>query len=147
MLLVFFLVLGIVIFASLVYYAERISVCIFQIALHNWVFKIDNNAYSHVTSFSATSFIGFNTTHTVVWCADRTRTQGSKITPQPQFYPQLILTFFYQLYGQKFFFKKISRIFFKNIEKKHTNKLWGWCAGVDNTTLKKAVVVRSAQRH
>ena len=30
MLLIFFLVLGIVIFASLVYYAERIQVCILQ---------------------------------------------------------------------------------------------------------------------
>ena len=60
--------------------------------------------------------LGFKTTHTVVWCADRTRTQGSKITPQPQFYPQLFLTFFIKFFDKKYFQKDFKN-FFQNIEK------------------------------
>ena len=67
--------------------------------------------------------------------------------PHNHNFPTINSNLFYQIFWQKKFLKQISRIFFQSIEKKHKNELCGWCAGADNTTLKKAVVVRSAQPH
>ena len=97
--------------------------------------------------------VGFKTTPTVVWCADHTALCGphphSRLRnyPTTTISPQYILTFFIKFLEKKIFLKEFKNFFFQNLEKMLTNELWGWCAGADNTTLKKAVVVRSAEPH
>ena len=87
--------------------------------------------YPNLPEYSKDHFVGFKTTHTVVWCAHRTTLcrphphSRLKNYPTTTISPQLILTFFYQLYGQKFFFKKISRIF-----SKYWKKAYKWTVGV-----------------
>ena len=97
--------------------------------------------------------LGFKTTRTVVWCADHTALcrlhphSRLKNYPTTTILPTINFNLFLSTLWTKNFFQKDFKNFFQNIEKKHTNELWGWCAGADNTTLKKAVVVRSAQPH
>ena len=93
--------------------------------------------------------VGFKTTRTVVWCEDHTALCGLhphsrlKNYPTTTITPQLLLTFFIKFLDKKDFSKRFQEFFFKILKKSIQMN----CAGADNTTLKKAVVVRSAQPH
>ena len=78
----------------------------------------------HFEKFFGTlqKYLGFKTTPTVVWCADHTHLCGPhphsrlKNYPTTTISPTINFNLFYQFF-LKFFFKKISRIFFKILKK------------------------------
>ena len=82
--------------------------------------------------------------HRTVRTAPTLKAQKS---PHNHNFPTIHFNLFCQFLEEKNFSKRFLKFFCQNIEKNLTNDLCGWCAGVDNTTLKNGVVVRSAQPH
>ena len=82
--------------------------------------------------------------HRTVRTAPALKAQKS---PHNHNFPTIHFNLFCRFLEEKNFSKRFLEIFRQNIEKNFTNELCGWCAGVDNTTLKYGVVVRSAQPH
>ena len=82
--------------------------------------------------------------HRTVRTAPALKAQKS---PHNHNFPTIHFNLFCQFLEEKNFSKRFLKFFCQNIEKNLTNDLCGWCAGVDNTTLKNGVVVQSAQPH
>ena len=76
--------------------------------------------------------------HRTVRTAPTLKAQKS---PHNHNFPTIHFNLFCQFLEEKNFSKRFLKFFCQNIEKNLTNDLCGWCAGVDNTTLKPTVVL------